>query len=62
MYFEVQVSEHEWVTEKGLYLICVGYHKWRCLRPLKHALDHDEMNWGEHMESTFGSLKRRFQF
>ena len=68
-YFKVQVSEYEWVTEKGLCLICDGdYHKWRCLQcQLKHALDHDEMNWSGHLESvrkdvecTFGSLKRRF--
>lgn len=52
--FKVQVSENEWVAEKGLYLICDGgYHKWRCLQcPLKHALDLDEMNWSEHLESV----------
>ena len=69
--FKIQMNDHKWIVEKGLYLLVDGgYHKWRIMQcPLKHTIEVDKTRWSELAESVrkdvecaFGLLKKRFQF
>ena len=51
--YELQIAPHEWITEKGVYLLVDGsYHEWRIIQcSIQHTPDIDEIRWSEFAES-----------